>query len=132
MLHTRTYTHAHTHTHTHTHKVRERKVIWVVYSSYWIHPMNSFFHTLSLSLSLSLSTHTHTLSLSQRSEVDPDSPQQEADARRLFEGMLQALSDVRQQIHSSHYTAVLFPFSSWLDTHLTSSPKLSWRPCTST
>ena len=31
-----------------------------------------------------------------RSEVDPESPQQEADARRLFEGMLQALSDVRE------------------------------------
>jgi signal transducer and activator of transcription 5B len=28
------------------------------------------------------------------SEVDPDSPNQEADARRLFEGMLQALSDL--------------------------------------
>lgn len=37
------------------------------------------------------------LSLSfSRSEVDPDSPQHEADARRLFEGMLQALSDVRK------------------------------------
>lgn len=28
--------------------------------------------------------------------MDPDSPHHEADARRLFEGMLQALSDVRR------------------------------------
>ena len=45
--------------------------------------------SLSLSLSLPLSC------VYCRSEVDPDSPLHEAEARRLFEGMLQALSDVR-------------------------------------
>ena len=37
-----------------------------------------------------------------RSEVDPDSALQEADARRLFEGMLQALSDVRKRERETH------------------------------
>ena len=37
-----------------------------------------------------------------RSEVDPDSALQEADARRLFEGMLQALSDVRKRETHTH------------------------------
>lgn len=36
------------------------------------------------------------------SEVDPESPQQEADARRLFEGMLQALSDLMAR-HTSNF-----------------------------
>jgi hypothetical protein len=36
------------------------------------------------------------------SEVDPDSPHQEADARRLFEGMLQALSDLMAR-HTSNF-----------------------------
>ena len=46
-----------------------------------------------------------------RSEVDPDSALQEADARRLFEGMLQALSDVRKRERETHtHTHMSFLF----------------------
>ena len=50
---------------------------------------------LAPSLLLPLSLHPLHL-LTARSEIDPDNPQQDPDGRRLFEGMLQALSDVRE------------------------------------
>ena len=83
--HVHTHTHAHAHTRTHTPFACVCPV-WQegggVVVGKWCDRENNEF--------LIIHTRTH-----NRSEVDPDSPLQEAEARRLFEGMLQALSDVR-------------------------------------